>query len=289
MSSMPRIGAIRESKFEAPPGRWSHHSAAPLDDLDGAVVAYWEVRGELAPFQERVLPNGCIELMINLGPRHRLLQDARVTTWEHSWLSGIQQRALTIRSEEGTHLVAARLRPVGARELLGEIVPRSANRVIELGDVLGAGADELRRRLVDAPDPARRFELLDAMLRSRPREPAAPIVAESARRIEREHGKLRVSELHTELGVSRKHLAVSFQRAVGITAKAYAQLHRFAYTLARLQSAASVDWSALASDAGYADQSHMARDFRRIADANPTEFLRQRTPDGTALLVDEPR
>ena len=66
--------------------------------------------------------------------------------------------------------------------------------------------------------------------------------------------------------------------------KAYAQLHRFVWTLARLRESTSVDWSRLAAAAGYSDQAHLVRDFRRVAAASPTEFLRTRTPDSTALL-----
>ena len=87
--------------------------------------------------------------------------------------------------------------------------------------------------------------------------------------------------------MSRKHLAVSFAREVGISAKAYAQMRRFGWTVARLQEVTSVDWSQLASDAGYSDQSHLVRDFQRVAAANPTDFLRRQTPDGSALLLDQ--
>ena len=59
----------------APIGRWTFAHAAPDDTLSAHVVEYWEVQGELAPFRERILPNGCAELMFNLGPSHRMIAD----------------------------------------------------------------------------------------------------------------------------------------------------------------------------------------------------------------------
>jgi AraC-like DNA-binding protein len=51
-----------------------------------------------------------------------------------------------------------------------------------------------------------------------------------------------------------------------------------------LRESTEVDWAQLAIAAGYSDQSHMVRDFQRVASASPTEFLRIRSPDTTALL-----
>lgn len=73
-------------------------------------------------------------------------------------------------------------------------------------------------------------------------------------------------------------------RTVGVSPKGYAQIQRFVWTLARLRESDGVDWSRLAATAGYSDQAHLVRDFRRVAFASPTEFLRARTPDSTALL-----
>lgn len=71
---------------------------------------------------------------------------------------------------------------------------------------------------------------------------------------------------------------------MGMSPKRYANLRRFVWTVAQLRERSQVDWSRLALEAGYADQSHMVRDFKRVAEASPTAFLRQRSPDNTALL-----
>ena len=107
---------------------------------------------------------------------------------------------------------------------------------------------------------------------------------ESSRFTEVSETAVRVAELHKELDVSRKHLAVSFTRFVGVSAKAYARLHRFVWTLEQLRNSTDVEWSRIAAEAGYSDQSHLVRDFRRVGATSPTDYLRRFAPDRDALL-----
>jgi hypothetical protein len=127
-------GPVQEIEFAAAPGRWTLYRAEPADDLKGLVIEFWEVRGTLAAFRETLLPNGCVELMINLGPPHRVLSDAGTGLWDSGWFSGLHESALVIESLEGTHLLSARLHPVGASALLGNRVPRAANRIVHLDE-----------------------------------------------------------------------------------------------------------------------------------------------------------
>jgi AraC-like DNA-binding protein len=279
-------GAIQSFEYESSPGRWCFSSAPPDGRLAGIVVEYWEVEGRLSPFRERVLPNGCTEVMFNLGPPHQMITSEGRSTWDRSWFSGLHDRAIVIESREGTHLVSARLHPLGAFHLFGSGIPGRVNAVVDLEGMPRGPAPELREMLVNAGCPEQRFEYLERFLLDRLSSGATPssLVSRAARLIEEAHGNLRVSAIHTELGVSRKQLWLRFGRELGTSPKAYAQLQRFVWTLARLRESDEVDWSRLAVAAGYSDQAHLVRDFRRVALASPTEFLRTRTPDSAALL-----
>jgi AraC-like DNA-binding protein len=279
-------GPVHTLEYEAAPGRWRFSSAAPHPPLLGIVQEYWEVEGHLSPFRERVLPNGYTEVMVNLGPRHQLLTSAGTSVWERAWFSGLHERAIFIESLQGTHLVSARLHPLGAFRLLGPAIAQLVNSVVDLETVLGPPARELRTLLIDSDSPEQRFGHLERFLEQRilPGVVPSEIVCEAARRIEEAHGNLRITSIPADLGVSRKQLWLRFTRELGLSPKAYAGLQRFVWTLARLRESTGVDWSQLAAAAGYSDQAHLVRDFRRAAFASPTEFLRARTPDSTALL-----
>ncbi len=279
-------GPIQILEYESSPGRWRYSSARGDGELAGIVQEYWEVEGRLSPFRERVLPNGYTELMINLGPPHRMLTHTGTSTWECAWFSGLHDRAIVIESLHGTHLVSARLHPLGAFRLFGPDVAKTVNAVTDLESLLGPPAWDLRGLLLGAASTEERFTHLEEFLRRRLSLSVVPsaMVCQAARLIEEAHGNLRIASIHADLRVSRKQLWLRFARDLGLSPKAYAQIHRFVWTLARLRESTIVDWPQLAAAAGYSDQAHLARDFRRVASACPTEFLRTRTPDSTALL-----
>jgi AraC-like DNA-binding protein len=279
-------GPAQTLEYESSPGRWRFSSAPPEGALAGIVQEYWEVEGRLSPFRERILPNGSTEVMVNLGPPHQMITHTGTSVWERAWFSGLHDRAIVIESLHGTHLVSARLHPLGALRLLGPDSAMRVNAVTDLEALLGPPARELRTQLLGAGSAGERFDLLERFLLPRLSTGAAPspIVDEAARLIEAAHGHLRIASLHADLGVSRKQLWLRFARDLGMSPKAYARLQRFVWTLARLRESTSVEWPQLAAAAGYSDQSHLVRDFRRFASASPTEFLRTRTPDSTALL-----
>src|SRR5689334_793280 len=194
--------------------------------------------------------------MFNLGPPHRVFEGSSTGVWERSWFSGLQERSIFIESLEGTHLVSIRLHPLGATQLLGADAPRAANSIVDLETLIGADARELRDRLLAATSPAGRFVILEDFLAPKSLTEIPEFVRAAVARIESTHGSTRVADLHRDLDVSRKHLAVSFTRYVGISAKAYAQIQRFLWTLEQLRNSTDVEWSRLAAEAGYSDQSH---------------------------------
>lgn len=278
-------GPLEEIQLEATPGQWTLRRADPSPELVGLVKEFWEVEGALAPFRETILPNGWTEAMFSLGPPHRVLSGVSTGVWNGAWYSGLHEGAIAIESQQGTHLVSARMHPLGALELLGLKAPACANRVVGLNRILGTRAKGVEAAVRQAATPAARFAVLENFLighRDASRGPSS-FVGNAARRIEAAHGALRVSEMHEEANVSRRYFVSSFKSAVGVTPRAYAKIHRFVWTLERLRDGSAIEWSRLAAEAGYSDQSHLIRDFRRVGGTSAGKYLPRLAPGGIAL------
>jgi AraC-like DNA-binding protein len=145
------------------------------------------------------------------------------------------------------------------------------NRVVAIEDVLGPRAALLAERLQEAPGWAERFALIDAtLLRRLAAGPQpAPEVAWTFRRLATADGRVAIGALADEVGWSRRHLATSWRRDVGLGPKAVARILRFQRALRLLREGHTL--ADAAYECGYADQPHLNRDFRALAGATPRE------------------
>ncbi|MBT8078105.1 MAG: AraC family transcriptional regulator [Gammaproteobacteria bacterium] len=296
-SSAPTPGVDRVI-FDSAQGQWSHSSSAAPAALKDIVIQFWEAHGFVDYSREKILPQGTIELIVNLGPPHQTLDGgdlSAIGTFHSAWISGLHERALIAAPtydtvKYGTLLVGASLTASGAYALLGLSGRPLTNTVVELSELFTRTEIELlREKLYEAADTAGRFQAFArALLKRRDalgRE-VSTCVSWSLATMENADGSIRVEDLAYMCGVSRKHLAVRFQDEIGLSPKRYARTLRFAALVRRLENCKTPNWSELALTCGYYDQAHLAREFRMFSGETPTEFMRARSPDCKTIIYD---
>lgn len=72
--------------------------------------------------------------------------------------------------------------------------------------------------------------------------------------------------------------------ASGLTPKRFGRVQRLQRLVRALDGQAQVDWATMAAEHGYADQSHLADEFRELVGVTPTEYVRSRVNGPNHLL-----
>ncbi|WP_226365923.1 AraC family transcriptional regulator [Pseudonocardia sp. ICBG162] len=168
----------------------------------------------------------------------------------------------------------------GARTLLGLPAGELAGDVVDLALLL-PGLDTLLDRLRAEPGWAGRCALLDAALcavadaRDRPGDPP-PEVVRAWELLARSGGTARVADVAGEVGWSQRHLGERLRRETGLATKAAARVIRFERACTLLRRPSAPPLAELAAICGYADQQHLARDFRDLAGTTASTWRAER-------------
>src|SRR6478735_2903776 len=217
-----------------------------------------------------VLPSTSIVLRFQFRGRVRAGEDHLAL----AGVAGIQSTAKTYSYEANTGSLLVRFTPEGAT-CLGVPVAELTGCSVPLDAILPrALVAEAREQLGEAPDAATRIRAVERLLAQLPFE-ADPLVTRATTLLADAHDEASVSAIARVLGVSQRQLERRFLARIGVTPKRFATLRRFERAVARVTTAPTLTAAAL--DAGYYDQSHFIRDFRRFARSSPREhFTRSR-------------
>lgn len=261
----------------------------PPPALEGHVSCLWTLEGE--PGREvgpdRVIPDGCTELIWNLADRFRRYEGSKgPRRQESALLVGQITRPIYLAPGRRVSLVAVRFRPAALGAFLGGVhAVELTDLDLPLEDVVGHRLREVGERLAAAPS-GERIRLLGEVLTADVSRaaPVDPVVAAAVDWIASTGGRIRVGEVASRVGLSRRHLERQFLAAVGLTPKRLARIVRFRHLLGRLDEGDRFGWSGLALACGYYDQAHLIRDFRELADCTPGEYLSTNFPLGHLFL-----
>lgn len=225
---------------------------------------------------EKILPSPETGLWVNLN------RDAfRSFGWSGdvhqvpgTMVSGPAGRAVVMEFEEGHGHVAVSFALGAASRFLG--VPASVLRddLVPLPELWGGDGACLRERLLAAATPAAALAAMEAVLVSFLTGPEPdPAVAAAAGALAR---GMAVGEVADRVGLLPRTLHRRFTAQVGLTPKRFARTQRLKRVVAGLDGQAGADWAAVAFRHGYADQPHLADEFRELAGVTPTGYLRSR-------------
>ena len=252
----------------------------PLSDFVGL---FWFYEGYQQPHKkERLLPDGSMDLVINLLEDQTRLYDqhntTEVQTYRGSLVVGVQSEFFVIDTAEQASVIGVHFKPGGAFPFFGVPASELHNTHLSLDTLWGAQAGELRERLLEAATPQAMFCILEEVLVARARRlERHPAVAFALHEFQGVPQKRTIAEVTGQIGLSAKRFIQVFSGEVGLTPKLFCRVRRFQKVLRLVRAGRPVEWAGVAADCGYFDQAHFIRDFRAFSGLNPSAYLAQGT------------
>lgn len=254
---------------------------SPDPRLAEVVEHYWTIVAPAHAEQVRavLIPNGRATVQFCLAqPGDRLRVGSAVAEVNADVFLPVTTEPYVLVQSGASHYVGVQFTAWGAASVWSDL-PSDPTAI----DELSARSPFAKAMREDPPGT------LDAWLLTESVEaverPGRGLVVAAIELIERNQGHLTVASLATSLSVSRPTLYRAFSRWVGISPKEYLSVRRYATFTSTLQGQVPGGDSAamLAAAAGYADQAHAAREFRRHTGMSATAF-RDRL-DGIAEMM----
>ncbi|TDC07012.1 AraC family transcriptional regulator [Nonomuraea longispora] len=229
------------------------------------LCAYSERYAEPVTRREVAMPGAV--LILGFGTPMEV-QGQRVS----AFTGGLGDRFTVTRTTGPAEGVEVFLTPFGARRLHGLPMRQLTNRVVPVGDVLGAWGDTAVSRLAETPSWHDRLALTDRLLCERilSGPELGPELPWAWARLLESGGGLSVSSLAESLGWSHRHLVARFHDQIGLTPKTAARVIRFGRAARLLRSGCSI--AQVAAECGFYDQAHMNREFRVLGGTTPGQI-----------------
>ena len=254
--------------------RYAEH--VPPDALASVLHCLWKFEDEGGGAEpQRIVPDGRCELVVHLGAPYREVgadePQPRVV------FAGQLTRPLWLQATGPCSVIAARFRPGAARAFVGFSMRRTTDLRVPVD------APGLAESLARMPEQDR-IGTLAGWIGERVGHPDDALTRAAAERIEISQGSIDVDALAAESALGRRQFERRFGDQVGIGPALLANVLRFNRVFDAIERDSSRPWTDAAAAAGYFDQSHLIRDFRRFVGCTPTQFAASRPGLATALV-----
>jgi AraC-like DNA-binding protein len=248
----------------------------PGPPLDGLIQAITYRAGEQPRTSvEKILPGASTSLWINLNRDEFRSFGEGVRSVPGAMLAGPSSRATVIEFEQGHAHLSVTFVLGGASGFFAAPLTLARDKMVPLAFVWGPHGAQLREQVMLADTPGGMLHVLEDALIKQLTGPLTPdpAMVEAARALS---GGVSVAGVADSLGLLPRTLRRRFTASVGLTPKRFARVQRLQRVVRSLDGRTEVDWAAIAACHGYADQPHLADEFRELADVTPGEYLRFR-------------
>jgi len=254
----------------------THQIGAPYDQYVESIFHY---KGFMPDHSiERVVPTGHIFVLFELDDMVRNTFDNETlepnAEYRGAWVSGMHRHYISISAHPDSEMFVIQFKPFGAYPFFHQPIESLNGQVVAAEDLFADELTVMRKALLQAPTTTEKFQLAEQWLQARFQASLCP-PEELLALIDALHQApaTQYQEIIDQYPNSQKHLIDQFKKYVGLTPKHLQRIIRFNSILQRIHQEEKIQWSDVAYECGFSDQSHFIKEFRHFSGFNPAEFI----------------
>ncbi|PQJ80254.1 helix-turn-helix domain-containing protein [Polaribacter porphyrae] len=227
---------------------------------------------------ERVVPTGNLFIIFELDGFTRNTFDNETLkpngVYNKVWISGIHKNYLSISAHQNSEMFVIQFKPFGAYPFLNIPINNLNDKVVAAETIFGDSILQLREIIKNKKTTKEKFEIAESFLnktfkiKKQPQKELIEIINTLKVKPFLEHNSIVKSYSKTQ-----KHLIHQFKKFCGLTPKTLHRIFRFNEVLLKIRNKEKIEWSQIAYEFGYSDQSHFIKEFKEFSGFNPQEFI----------------
>lgn len=250
----------------------------PNKFLSPYINCYWRLNGKSDlnyDNTERVLPDGCIELIINFQePFKQYSGNEKFEKQSSAFIVGQIKNYKLLKPSCNFDMIGIRFKPAGAFKFFDLPLDEISFQTVDAELIWGRDIKELQAKMYET-NLSRRIFLLENFLLEKvlSNKTNNKVIESSLNLINNNNSIFTVENLAAKLEINKRQLERNFKQFVGIPPKTFLKIRRLQNVFKHIRNNKRVDWITLSYISGYYDQSHFINDFREFSGMNPSEYL----------------
>lgn len=254
----------------------------PLQSFINCFWYYDESKKESALVNERIIPNGCMELIFHLGDRVIRSTDKQSGLNPRFNFVGQKTKAYFIQPTGNTRMFGVRFYPHTAAFATPIPLAEMSNQVLSMEEIFGKKMNELTQQVYELQTPAQIIPLMEIFFLKALGQYEVTYnhqrVELAVKDILRSRGRIKIETLAKKMDISCRYLEMIFKEFTGIPPKLFSRITQFQTIFELIQQQPDLNLTQLAYLNNYAAQAHFIRTCRQFTGISPKHYLKEARP-----------
>jgi AraC-like DNA-binding protein len=246
----------------------------PSPDLQEIIECYWVIEeDDPASNIQKIIPDGFTELIFHFGDPYKIKLNSQWTVQSSALCAGQITRHFSLQNTGKSNVFGVKLKPTALTHLYDLNMHTITDKVVDAVCLLPKEMSFLQSEFDTSANYNERISkaekyfkklLSTSSFKETYADKAIDLIFERK-------GMVTVAELCGFTGIGERQLENYFKKLVGLSPKFFCRIIRFNYIFDLVQKNKQ-QWTSLAYEAAYYDQSHFIRNFKTFTGQSPSTY-----------------